>query len=90
MKACNFRGVGFEIDIAATKGRTLACVEVKARSQLELDLDQLMNNKKYLALHRGLRNLSSQRDLTYSVVRIDLALVHRHQQGVNVYYFCDV
>lgn len=79
----NVRHTGFELDVVARKGTTLAIIEVKARSKplrYAADFANLLPPKKLAALRRGAQIVAS-RHPDVITVRIDLALVHPDQSG---------
>ena len=74
----NRRFIGTELDIIASKGGTLAVVEVKVRKQMPntaADFTALLPNKKQAALIRGTRGAMSMFGSYSKTTRIDLALV---------------
>jgi len=92
---CNYRSVGSELDLVASKGRTLAIVEVKARrtwSGLAADAATLLSPKKREALKRGARRLLAARPAlqSFETVRFDLALVIHDPRGPRIEYHVGV
>lgn len=82
--ARNFRHIGFELDLVASKHQTLIVVEVKARRHRpdsERELSQLLPRKKREALLRGATAMSSRLESAFNTIRIDLAIVYRGEQG---------
>lgn len=91
----NVRTVGSELDIVASKGRTLAIVEVKARriwSGLASDAATLLSPKKCEALKRGARRFLATRPAlqSFETVRFDLALVIHDPRGPRIEYHVGV
>ena len=84
----NFRHVGFEIDlIVQDKDQNLIAVEVKYRSDITKNLDQLISRKKMLALQRGL-DFYEQRHFTHvQNKRIDLAIVSQKARGFYLFKY---
>ena len=91
--ARNFRGVGTELDIVASKGDTLVAVEVKFRKcPFVLDLNSaqtLLSPRKKQALIRGVEMFISKHQLTPLNIRIELALVrlNANSRDLQVQYF---
>lgn len=80
--AMNYRGVGFEIDIIASKGATLIGVEVKLRrswTESMETLQGLLPKNKILRLKKGLEKFlhheESGKSIHWKYLRIDLAVV---------------
>lgn len=95
--ARNVRHVGFELDLVATKGRTLIVVEVKARQRApssDREFQMLLPPKKKAALRRGSDRALAIYGQGVTSARIDLAVVYRHpeqSEGTLVLrYFVDL
>src|SRR5262249_46736662 len=76
--ARNFRYVGCELDVVASKGRTLIIVGVKGRRRppkFTDDIAMLLSTSKRAALLRGARAFLAKRGHDYESVRFDLAIV---------------
>jgi len=76
--ARNYRWIGCEIDIVATKGETLIGVEVKARKQIPHDMTsavEILPRKKLAALTRGMQAWIVRKRAIARNIRVDLALV---------------
>ncbi len=78
--ARNFRQIGCELDIVASKQNTLAIVEVKHRRTHKLArMEDLLPLRKRRSLVKGARCFVTSRDNSnlhaYATVRFDLALV---------------
>ncbi len=80
--ARNFRRVGTELDIVATKGRTLVFVEVKLRTQPMncLVTDLLPIHKKKALLRGAFFFLSTVQTPHWEQLRIDLSLVSKDRE----------
>lgn len=79
--AQNFRHIGFELDLIATKGKTLIFVEVKSRSLGHFTTEEasLVSGHKKRALLRGAQFFLHQ--WTHRIpdqLRFDLAVVYWH------------
>ena len=92
--AQNFRHIGFELDLIATKGKSVVAVEVKARRSLASAMYQpstLLDARKRAALERGLLFYVTRCAPAYEALRIDLAVVVRGQgPALAVHYFPNV
>lgn len=90
--ATNYRHIGFEIDIIAQKGQTLAFVEVKWRKwplTTETDLKHLLPPRKQEALIRGACYFLSQLpEYQRCNLRFDLAVVSA--SPFNLHYIANV
>ena len=78
--ARNYRFVGFELDIVADKGRTLAIVEVKARRIQESyggNLEGLISKQKRASLIKGAQHFLAMSADNWDTVRFDLAVVEK-------------
>jgi len=76
--ARNLRGTGYELDIVATKGDTLAVIEVKARCTplgTGRSVEQLLPPAKRQALRRGAMAFLASQARVFATIRFDLALV---------------
>jgi len=76
--ARNYRWIGTEVDILATKGDSLVAVEVKFRSQFPRHMDSLehlLPQRKLNALRKGLYAAMRHLRLNPVKTRIDLAVV---------------
>ncbi len=77
--ARNLRRQGFELDIVAWKGKTLAIIEVKSRRHPPATMEQaaLLSYSKSRALRRGAAFLTDEGYIPSHIatIRIDLALV---------------
>lgn len=76
--ARNFRQSGFELDLVASKGQTLAVIEVKARKVIPKFgriAEELLPPRKKAALLRGTKKFVELKRLAPSIIRIDLAIV---------------
>jgi len=74
----NRRHIGYELDLVASKGSTLAIVEVKVRSCLPStmeDLRDLLPLRKRRALVRGSWRAAAFAGIRHKTIRFDLALV---------------
>jgi len=82
--ARNLRGIGYELDIVATKGDTLVIVEVKARLALPgtgRSVEQLLPPTKRQALRRGAAAFLASQARAFVTIRFDLALVTPTSHG---------
>ena len=78
--ARNYRFCGFELDIVAEKGKTLAVIEVKSRRtepSKPIDLTNLISRRKRRALLRGAQHFLSSQTKFWNTVRFDLAVVEK-------------
>lgn len=76
--ARNYRRHGFELDLVARKGGTLAIVEVKARQRPPASArfaEALLPRRKTRALARGAATFISEHAIEAATVRLDLAVV---------------
>lgn len=87
----NRRHVGYELDVIARKGQTLAVVEVKARKyapKTATDMQCLLPPRKIAALTRGANALVGVYGASIRTVRIDLAVVYPDGKGrLHIAYF---
>ena len=96
--ARNFRYVGCELDVVASKGETLIIVEVKARRfepSSGVALQDLLPWRKRLALQRGAQAFLARHRRSYQTVRFDLAVVvgqtkEAGARPASIRYFVDV
>jgi putative endonuclease len=76
--ARNYRRHGFELDLIARKGETLAVVEVKARQRPPASsrfAEALLPARKTRALARGAATFIAEHAIEVATVRLDLAVV---------------
>lgn len=76
--ARNYRRHGFELDLIARKGGTLAVVEVKARQRPPASArcaEALLPGRKARALARGAATFIAEHAIEAATVRLDLAVV---------------
>lgn len=86
--ASNYRGTGFEIDLVATKARTLVFIEVKARQHTATwTLAQFITPRKAAALRRGALHFISKHQPDVDHYRFDLCL---YRDGKEITIFPDV
>ena len=75
----NYRGVGFEVDFFATKGSILLAGEVKARPKIKLSEDihitEVLSRKQIERIKKGAEVFTSENDVDYEAIRIDLFVV---------------
>lgn len=74
----NYRRSGFELDIIAQKGQTLAIIEVKTRRHLitgQNSFSELLPQSKRDALIKGARHFVADHNPLYQTIRFDLAVV---------------
>lgn len=79
--ARNYRWIGTEIDILATKGSSLVAVEVKFRTRFTNDMtsvSELLPRLKVHALKKGLNAAIRHLGINAAKTRIDLAIVTPH------------
>ena len=91
--ARNWRRVGCEIDIAAVRGDGLFVVEVKCRRfpvKHDVMMQALLGPRKMRALRRGAALLRSYLREDVMSIRLDLAVVVPHADGMRLQYFPDV
>jgi putative endonuclease len=84
--ARNYRSVGFELDIIAEKGKTLAIVEVKSRRtylSTPTDLTRLVSRRKKQCLIKGTRHFLARSENKWDTIRFDLALLEQKGPGLN-------
>jgi Holliday junction resolvase-like predicted endonuclease len=92
--ATNLRRPGFELDLVACKGQTLAVIEVKTRRRRIATLAEsslLLPYGKSQALRRGVAYLIESNWIPSHVktIRIDLALVTGQPQSFCFEYFAN-
>lgn len=83
--ARNYRWIGTEIDILATKGDSLVAIEVKFRSRFPDDMssvEQIVPPRKLHALKRGLNASIRRFQKTPAKTRIDLVIVSPRDAAV--------
>ena len=86
----NYRCVGSEIDIIASKKDTLLAVEVKfRRSTSHLQWDLLLPNKKIQSIRNGLLHFITKYQINATTLRLDLALVYPYQGTFRLKYWVD-
>ena len=76
--ARNYRWIGTEIDILATKGSSLIAVEVKFRTRFTHDMisvSELLPRRKMHSLKKGLRAAMCHLRISAPKTRIDLVIV---------------
>ena len=84
--ARNYRSVGFELDIIAEKGKTLAIIEVKSRQTyltIPTDLTRLVSGRKKQCLFKGTQHFLACSEDQWDTIRFDLALVEQKGPGLN-------
>jgi putative endonuclease len=90
----NFRRRGFELDIVATKQKTLVAVEVKFRTQRPrtmVEMRNLLSARKLRALERGAKYAYAKLGGKYDTIRIDLAVVYPDQsKNLAIDYYVNV
>lgn len=70
-----YRGIGFEIDLIAYKKNVLKIVEVKARTQLNIDqnfVENLINENKKKSLIKGTFSFLNKNSIYYNDISFDL------------------
>ncbi len=78
--ARNYRSTGFELDLVATKGQTLAVIEVKSRSTQDghlVDWLTLVTVRKKRSLLKGAQHFHVHSQGAWQTIRFDLAVVER-------------
>lgn len=92
--ARNYRRIGCELDIIASKAETLIFVEVKSRKWLPIiyRVDEFISRKKKAALHRGALKYLSETDVNYQTIRFDAAIVYKKRPDENPVfdYYVDI
>ncbi len=91
--ARNYRYIGCELDVVASKGRTTIIVEVKRRRYPPRTLaegDMLLPWRKRLALKRGADAFLARTRHRAETIRFDLAIVHGTTARPEIKYVVDI
>ena len=82
--ARNFRGIGFELDIVASKGKSLHIIEVKSRPRIkateEIYLGQVVTQRQIQRIITGARHFISTREECFENIQIDLIVIFGMKQ----------
>ena len=76
--SCNYRRLGFEVDILALKNEQLMGVEVKYRQNFDAkqaSLNEIVTSSQILRLSQGMNQFECESNVHYRSKRIDLFVV---------------